>query len=192
MTTISARMSWVTTSRAGQLVLFAAVGKYFVLLRLILHAHDNDAWVSKKGALLLLDDVDDFIADTVVQFLFLQLSPIWQCEMHSILFFLQGHHCVLQPAVHFFENAHGVLSFEAARSETRVELSHPSTDRQKFPLLKIPDHKQNSIYSTLLACTASGTLHMPRFQSPVQLCMAVSVFGSMEARSMRGIHTISH
>jgi hypothetical protein len=42
---------------------------------------------------------------------------------------------VLQPAVHlhlFFENAlHGVLSFEAARSDTQVEFSHPFTDRQK-------------------------------------------------------------
>ena len=105
--------------------------KYIVL---ILHAHDNDAWVSKKGALLLLDGVDDFIADAGVQFLFLQLSPLWQCEVHSILFFFQGHRCVLQPAVHYFENAlHGLLTFEAPRSETRVELSHSSTDRQKFP-----------------------------------------------------------
>ena len=66
--------------------------------------------------------------------------------INSILFFLQGHHCVLQPAVHlhlFFGNAlHGVLSFEAARSVTQIELSHPFTDRQNS-LHK--DHKQNSI-----------------------------------------------
>ena len=111
--------------------------QYFALLHLVLHAHDNDAWVSKKGVLLLLDGGDYFIGDAGVQFLFLQLSPLWQCEVHSILFFLQGHRCVLQPAVHlhiFFENAlHGVLSFEAAQSDTRVEFSHPFTDRQKVP-----------------------------------------------------------
>ena len=49
---------------------------------------------------------------------------------------------MLQLAVHLhlrFENAlHGVDSFEAARSDIIVELSHPFTDRQK-----IPDHKQS-------------------------------------------------
>ena len=84
---------------------------------------------------MLEDGGDNFIGDAGVQFLFLQLSPLWQCEVHSILFFLQRHRCVLQPAVHlhlFFENAlHGVLSFEAARSDTQVEFSHPFTDRQK-------------------------------------------------------------
>ena len=74
---ISARISWVTTITIGRFfIIFLQQQQYFALLHLVLHAHDNDARVSKKGVLLLLDGVDDFIADAGVQFLFLQLSPL--------------------------------------------------------------------------------------------------------------------
>ena len=117
--------------------------------------------------LLLWDGANDFVVDAVlgVQFLFLQLSPLWQCEVHSISFFLQGHLWVLQPAVYlslFFENAlHCVLSFEASQSDTQVEFCHPFTDRQKFPSNNPRSQAEQHLFNTPphLTCTAKGTWH---------------------------------
>ena len=72
------------------------------------------------------------------------------------------------------------------------------THEYNFPILsqihrnslqKIPDH---SIYTTLLTCTASSTLHM-LLQSPVQLCMAVYLVSGSPI-NVRNSHsnTISH
>ena len=179
--TTSARMSWVTSSRAGSFFFFLQEQYLALLLHLVLHTHDKDLWVSNKEVLLLWNGANDSAVDAVpgIQFLVLQLSPLWQCEVHSICFFLQGHLWVLQPALHlhlFFENAlHNVLSFEASRSNTQVELCHPFSDR----LQKIQNHKQNRICSTLLTCTAKVTWHKS-FQLPAQLFKAVYI-GSVEA-----------